>query len=95
MMSWPFADQFKRIGREDLKGRAVTRVKLCLDAGCSRQILLEDGRCIVEIKDKCTAVRVPRDFKLKSEQIARETKRQIILSGELFKGVREGCDLEI
>ncbi len=73
----------------------MTRVRLCLDAGCSREILLEDGRCIIEIKQRCSPVRISRDFRLKSDQISRETKRQIIISGELFKDVREGCDLPI
>jgi hypothetical protein len=39
--------------------------------------------------------RVPRNFREKCDLITRETKQQIFLSGELFKDIREGCELEI
>ena len=73
----------------------MPKVKVFLDAGCSRQILLDDGRCIIEIKDHCSFDGLPRDFKNRSDRIARETKKQIFLSGELFRHVREGSELEI
>ena len=73
----------------------MARVKVFLDAGCSKQILLEDGRCIIQVKDKCSLPRVPRNFREKCDLITRETKQQIFLSGELFKDIREGCELEI
>lgn len=73
----------------------MTKVKLCLDAGCSKQILLDDGRCIIQVKNKCAFGRVPHDFRQKLDQITRETKEQIFLSGDLFKNVKEGSELEI
>jgi hypothetical protein len=73
----------------------LPKVKVFLDAGCSKQILLDDGRCIIEIKDRCAFSGVPRDFKEKRKRIARETKKQIFLSSELFGSVKEGCELKI
>ena len=73
----------------------MAKVKAYLDAGCSEQILLDDGRCIVQVKEKCSARRVPHDFREKSDLISRETKRQIFLSGKLFRNVEEGAELRI
>ena len=73
----------------------MAKVKVFLDAGCSKQILLEDGRCIIQVKEKCSLPRVPHDFREKCDRIIRETTQQIFLSGELFKDIREGCELEI
>lgn len=73
----------------------MPKVKVFLDAGCSKQILLDDGRCIIEVKERCSFGGVPRDFKKKRNQIARETKKQIFLSSELFDSVKEGCELKV
>lgn len=73
----------------------MPKVKVFLDAGCSKQILLDDGRCIIEIKERCSFAGVPRDFEEKRNKIARETKKRIFLSSELFASVREGCELKV
>ncbi len=92
-----FADKLKSPGGSirTSEGNRLAKVKVYLDAGCSSQILLDDGRCIIQIKEKCSMPRVPPNFKEKCAQIARETKKQILLSGEPFRNVREGNELEI
>jgi hypothetical protein len=72
----------------------MAKVKKCLDSGCTRYILLDDDRCIIEPKDKCDTKSISDNFQKEFEEIAQITKETIYTSKELFKDVKKGEELK-
>jgi hypothetical protein len=72
----------------------MAKVKKCLDAGCTRYILLDDNRCIIEPKDKCDFKSVSDNFLEEYKELSKQvTGDTIYTSKELFKKVKEGEEL--
>lgn len=72
----------------------MAKVKKCLDSACTRYILLDDDRVIIEPKDKCDIKQVTKDFQEQFKEIAQVVKETIYTSKELFKNVKEGEELK-
>lgn len=73
----------------------MVKVKKCLDAGCTKYILLEDGRTIHTPKVKCTpkvwTEKERQDFK----DIVRETRETIMVNAPVMIDVKKGDDVKI
>lgn len=72
----------------------MAKVKKCLDSACTRYILLDDDRVIIEPKDKCDIKQATKDFQEQFKEIAQVVKETIYTSKELFKNVKEGEELK-
>jgi hypothetical protein len=73
----------------------LVKVKKCLDTGCTKYILLEDGRTIETPRDKCEP-KVWNDNERKVwEQIVKETNEAVKVSRPMFQKAKEGDELDI
>jgi hypothetical protein len=72
----------------------MAKVKKCLDSACTRYILLDDDRVIIEPKDKCDTKQISKDFQKEFKEIAQICKETIYTSKELFKHVKKGEELK-
>lgn len=72
----------------------MVKVKKCLDAGCTEYILLDDGRTIVQPKDKCEIRHDAEDFQKQFVEIAKETTETIYTSKKLFN-LKKGDEVKL
>jgi hypothetical protein len=72
----------------------MAKVKKCLDSACTRYILLDDDRIIIEPKDKCDTKSISKDFQEQFKEIAQVGKETIYVGSELFKNVKKGEELK-
>jgi len=72
----------------------MAKVKMCLDAGCTEYILLDDGKTIVQPKVKCDVRHVVADFQEQFDTITKETTETVYASRKLFD-VKEGDELNL
>jgi len=73
----------------------MAKVKLCLDSGCTKYILLDDGRTVHTPKEKCTPKVWNADERSKFEDIVRETRETIMTSKPVMQKVKEGDEVNL
>jgi hypothetical protein len=73
----------------------MVKVKKCLDTGCTKYILLDDGRTIETPREKCELKNWDdKEYKV-WEQIVKETGEAVKISRPMFQKVKEGDEIDI
>lgn len=73
----------------------MVKVKLCLDSGCTKYILLDDGRTIHTPKEKCAPKDWSNEDRSKFADIVRETRETIMTSKPVMQKVKEGDEVNL
>lgn len=72
----------------------MVKVKECLDSGCNKFILVEDGRCFIQPKNICNSGDADKDFSDKFAKLVPKITETVYISKETLK-VKVGDEVPI
>jgi len=73
----------------------VAKVKICLDTGCTKYVLLDDGRCVETPLGKCKTKSWSPEEHAQWRTIVRETTEAVKVNIPVFKDVKVGDDIKL
>lgn len=73
----------------------MAKVKICLDTGCTKYILLDDGKTINTPKDKCVEKIWTRKDREDYKTIVRETNETIMVNRPVLQNVKVGDEVNL
>jgi len=73
----------------------VAKVKICLDTGCTKYVLLDDGRCVETPLNKCKTKSWTPEEHAQWGTIVRETTQAIKVNMPVLQDVKAGDDIKL
>ncbi|GAI09757.1 unnamed protein product, partial [marine sediment metagenome] len=73
----------------------MARVKICLDTGCTKYVLLDDGRCVETPLNKCKTKSWTDKEHAQWHTIVRETTQAIKVNMPVLQDVKAGDDIKL
>jgi len=73
----------------------MARVKICLDTGCTKYVLLDDGRCVETPLGKCKTKSWTPEEHSQWGTIVRETTQAIKVNMPVLQDVKVGDDIKL
>ncbi len=73
----------------------MAKVKVCLNTGCTKYILLDDGRCVETPLAKCAPTVWSDKDSAKWHTIVRETTQAVKVNMPVLQDVKEGDTIKL
>ena len=73
----------------------MAKVKVCLNTGCTKYILLDDGRCVETPLSKCAPTVWSDKDNAKWHTIVRETTQAVKVNMPVLQDVKEGDTIKL
>ena len=75
-------------------GDTIPKVKICFNDACTEYILLDDGRTIIQPREKCDAKSISEDYTKQLRTIGEKTAYTIYADRRLFD-VKAGDEIPL